>query len=339
MSLTINRGSLCRGFTLIEMAVVLVIIGLLIGIGSSMIGPLTKRAKLMETRETVKTAYEAVMGYAAQNKRLPTTTQFTQLGVKTSDSYGNPLNYYIWTGTDLCTSTGTYLTVNDASNGTAITKDKVAFILIANGENRCNQTGAASPFYIYQQGDSGAVSYPGFPSVPACPAGGDYDDIVMYADIDTIRGQICQPFTITTWSLPMGTVNQPYQNVTLTAANGTPPFTWTCPVLPAGLRLDQKTGVISGTPTQPGSYPVTVQACDSDDRQQHIPCVQPTANQYRYATTTLSITINPSGGGGGPTSCSDCGPNYYDNHGQCNKNCRFPCRQSSCGSINCWQCI
>ncbi|MGB9711925.1 MAG: putative Ig domain-containing protein [Dissulfurimicrobium hydrothermale] len=332
MSLTINRGSLCRGFTLIEMAVVLVIIGLLIGIGSSMIGPLTKRAKLMETRETVKTAYEAVMGYAAQNKRLPTTTQFTQLGVKTSDSYGNPLNYYIWTGTDLCTSTGTYLTVNDASNGTAITKDKVAFILIANGENRCNQTGAASPFYIYQQGDSGAVSYPGFPSVPACPAGGDYDDIVMYADIDTIRGQICQPFTITTWSLPMGTVNQPYQNVTLTAANGTPPFTWTCPVLPAGLRLDQKTGVISGTPTQPGSYPVTIGNSIS-----HVSSRQPTnidmLQRHCQLQSILPVVV------GGPTSCSDCGPNYYDNYGQCNKNCRFSCLQSSCGSINCWQCI
>ncbi len=38
------------GFTLIEIAIVLVILGLLVTLGASMIGPLTKRAKLNETR-------------------------------------------------------------------------------------------------------------------------------------------------------------------------------------------------------------------------------------------------------------------------------------------------
>ncbi len=56
------------GFTLVELAIVLVIVGLLIGMGAGLLGPLTKRAKLIETRNTVKEVYETINGYAAANK-------------------------------------------------------------------------------------------------------------------------------------------------------------------------------------------------------------------------------------------------------------------------------
>jgi prepilin-type N-terminal cleavage/methylation domain-containing protein len=51
-----------KGVTIIELAVVLVILGILVGIGASMMGSLTKRAKLTETRETVNAAVDAVTG-------------------------------------------------------------------------------------------------------------------------------------------------------------------------------------------------------------------------------------------------------------------------------------
>jgi hypothetical protein len=54
---------------------------------------------------------------------------------------------------------------------------------------------------------------------------------------------------ITTTSLPTGTRLTPY-STTLTAA-GSPVGTWTASPLPAGLTLNQSTGVISGTPTDP----------------------------------------------------------------------------------------
>lgn len=282
-------GKRSNGFTLIEMAIVLVIIGLLLGAGASLIGPLTKRAKLIEDRETVKTLYEAIRGFAAQNKQLPADT--SAIGVKTTDAYGNPIDYYLWTGTNLCTTTGTYLTVNDSSSGTSITKNNVAFILIARGENRCNQTGSASPFNIFPQGQQ---VNPG-----TCPAGDDYDDIVMYADIDTIRQNICNTFRITTDSLPSGTEEQAYSTTVLQATDGTLPYTWsiTNGSLPPGLSLSNLTsgtcgtitctsanpcGCISGTPTQAGSFSFTLQVTDSDTLQ------------HRTATKSLSITINPN---------------------------------------------
>ena len=66
-----------EGFTIIEMAVVLIIVGLMVGFGASLIRPLFERSKRIETQETVKAAVESVTGYAvSHNSRLPDTSQF-----------------------------------------------------------------------------------------------------------------------------------------------------------------------------------------------------------------------------------------------------------------------
>ena len=85
--------------------------------------------------------------------------------------------------------------------------------------------------------------------------------------------------TITTTSLPSGTVGTAY-NQTL-AATGTAPITWdiTTGTLPAGLSLDQNTGAISGTPAAAGTSNFTVKA----------------TNSFGTDTKALSITINSIG--------------------------------------------
>ena len=78
--------------------------------------------------------------------------------------------------------------------------------------------------------------------------------------------------SITTTSLPAGTVGQPY-NQTLRATGGTGGLTWSIVAgnLPAGLNVDQPTGVISGTPLVPaGTSSFTVRVADAagqDDTQ------------------------------------------------------------------------
>jgi len=273
-----------KGFTLVELAIVLIIVGLLIGMGAGLIGPLTKRAKLIETRNTVKEVYETINGYAAANKRLP--PNLTVLSAKTMDSYNRGLLYYpvaALTSSDLCTTPGTYLTVNDI--GAA--KTNVAFIVFSQGENLCNQTGTASPFNI---NDTGVQT--------ACIGGGgtrEYDDIVMYVDIITLRQQICNSFKVVTDSLPTGTEEVAYSSTTLDATDGTTPYIWSLASgssLPPGLNLAGN-GAISGTPTTDGSYNFTVQVCDNDDPNPPNNC-PPTTNKDRVATKSLAITINPN---------------------------------------------
>src|SRR6185312_7776527 len=85
----------------------------------------------------------------------------------------------------------------------------------------------------------------------------------------------------TTSSLPNGTVNVAYPATTLTAVNGTAPYTFTATNLPAGLTISAG-GQITGTPTAAGTTQVTFTVTDS------------TSPAHNTATANLSITIVPA---------------------------------------------
>ena len=63
--------------------------------------------------------------------------------------------------------------------------------------------------------------------------------------------------------LPVGGVGTPY-SFTLTAAGGTPPYAWEMVggSLPPGLSLNPVTGLITGTPTTAGDYPLKIRVTD-----------------------------------------------------------------------------
>jgi len=98
------------------------------------------------------------------------------------------------------------------------------------------------------------------------------------------------PPVITTTTLPAGTLGQPY-NQTLQAVGGTGARTWsiTTGTLPPGLHLDQATGVISGTPTVPGTSSFTVEVRDAAGQAatQALSITINAANPPRITTTTL----------------------------------------------------
>ncbi|MBV9070854.1 MAG: S-layer family protein [Acidobacteria bacterium] len=74
----------------------------------------------------------------------------------------------------------------------------------------------------------------------------------------------CQTITVNNPATNTGTVNTAFsQTFTAPAAIGTKTFTLNSGTLPAGLTLSSA-GVLSGTPTQTGSFPITVKATDSN---------------------------------------------------------------------------
>jgi Putative Ig domain len=86
------------------------------------------------------------------------------------------------------------------------------------------------------------------------------------------------PLFITTTQLPPGTLNMPYQ-APLNAKGGVPPFTWSIlsGELPPGLTLVAGAGVITGTPTEAGTFSFAVQVSDRINER---------------ARANLQITIN-----------------------------------------------
>jgi hypothetical protein len=101
------------------------------------------------------------------------------------------------------------------------------------------------------------------------------------------------PLAISSTTLPGGTSNQAY-SATLNATGGKAPYTWSIPpnTLPAGLSLNQSTGLISGTPTGTGTSNFTVAVADAESPAQS----KSVSLSIAVAAPALTISASLPGG-------------------------------------------
>jgi Tfp pilus assembly protein FimT len=181
-----------KGFTLVELAIIMVLVGILVGIGASMVGPLTKRAKLNETRDIVNGAVEAVVGFAAPRNRVPDLTASPSAtsfwtNVRTQNDAWTRQLVYVYDNnlaTSICSRTTTSITVRACTNAGCTTYTdvlNVAFLVFSVGDNSVNQSYAAGSAAI-----TAATTIPTYP-VGVTVSGLENDDVAKWMTLSELQ--------------------------------------------------------------------------------------------------------------------------------------------------------
>jgi len=220
-----------KAFTLIELAMVIIIIGLLLGIGITAFSILIKRSKISETKEIINAATEAVLGYTYSAKKLPDAVHFSQIIRQKKDAFGKDVVYIYDRGlTAYCGRLKTNITVEVCPDVICSTPTQtvhnVAFIILSGSANYNNQTAgsgeitADTTIRVYEFGVN-VDNYPGDMNRVE-----PYDDIVKWITLAELHNnKSCEPLHIENTVLPDGIEDTPY-NGKIDVKGGVPPYTF-----------------------------------------------------------------------------------------------------------------
>ena len=282
-----------KGIALLYIVMVVVFIGVVVAAAALLTGPLAQRSKTVEARGVIDSAMQSVIGYAATNRRLPTTAQFDGAVRKASDAWGNPL-YYIVDGNlappspgassdYICGRASTSISVRQCLTDNCATYNditNVAFVVVSGGKNFNVQTAlAGTRVTVYTQNDATdrddcttAANCPGY-SGTMINRPERYDDIVKWVTLEELKnkmgcyGSTPGRFKVLNNELPTACIGQSY-SATLYSDGGVTPYgnwTWAASVLPAGLSMNFSTGAITGAPTGPAQiHKIMFSRNDSD---------------------------------------------------------------------------
>ena len=311
-----------KGFTLVELAIVLIIIGIVIGIGAKVADILLKKAKYDQTKELLDTALKGISAFSSSAGRLPTGSELASVIQITTDPYGNPI-YYVYDSSlstsSPCERTSTNITINICSDATCSspvqTIENVAFILISGNGNSNNQThgggqvNSATTVNVYQYG------------VDVDNYSGDvnriepYDDVVVWMTLQELRGEMncpsLSPNITSPTNLPPATEEEGY-SYTLTAEGGVN-LKWgvlsggTCDISNASytfgtggwLTLERDTGQLQGVANEDTtSPPGVISSCTATVNLNVCVCSDINGNNTcdsnePYDSQTLSLIVNP----------------------------------------------
>ncbi|MGB4937723.1 MAG: LamG-like jellyroll fold domain-containing protein, partial [Ferruginibacter sp.] len=169
--------------------------------------------------------------------------------------------------------------------------------LYIDGVFRLSTTeGTTAPSYPLNL-QAGAMTFSGFSPPRYNPFGGKIDELRIYnralsaVEIQTLSdGALClacPTITVTNPAVTTGLQGLPF-NQSFSASGGTGPYTYTTvSSLPSGITLSTA-GVLSGTPTVTGTFPIVVTATDAGL------CTGTSATYNLVISSCPTITLNPA---------------------------------------------
>jgi prepilin-type N-terminal cleavage/methylation domain-containing protein len=202
-----------RGFTLIEIAIVMVIIGVLAGGGVSLMGMLTKRKARTETIDYLEQAQAALISFADINGRLPWvdtsgdglenagatsgSLPFQTLRLSPTDPYKRTLRYEFNAnlGTSL-TASCSALRAGLSGGPDVVDADgtpasfPIAAILVSAGTMDADSDGNVFDDII--TGTHLGDNRDGNPNYIRHPSVDNFDDLVVYLGENKLYGEICE---------------------------------------------------------------------------------------------------------------------------------------------------
>jgi prepilin-type N-terminal cleavage/methylation domain-containing protein len=265
-----------RGFTLIEIAIVMVIIGLLAGGAVPLMSVLSERKTRNETLDYLGEAKAALINFAKINGRLPSadtngdgnsdagafsgTLPYLTLRISAADPQKRSLRYALNNslGTNLSTSCaalraglgGAPLMVDADGSATAF---PVAAVLVSAGSK--DSDGDGNVFDDVTTGTHLGDNTDGTPNYIRYPPGTLFDDLVVYLDGLTLYGEICgNPKVAISNGASLGANIFVYNRTTLSDIGIVAPNTTTSYGVMSGSQIELRTaaagaGVIIGTST------------------------------------------------------------------------------------------
>jgi len=320
-----DRNNNAHGFSLVEMAIILVVIGLMTGLGAGMIGPMMKRMWNNETKDTLAAAAEGAISHATMHKRIPALAEIPSVARTMNDAWRKGIAYIPdspLTTPDICGRKSTGLSVLQCGSDPACSAPGVvqnaAFVLASGGENTNIQIGtgafAGCPagktcIRVWNQGTPNLDGYPSDMSRSE-----SFDDLVTWITLDELRikaGCDGPPLRIVNREIPSGSEGSGY-TAQLIADGGVPfasggSFRWCVQgAMPAGLSLIpsatsancQNAGeataawgqadslVISGTPSAGANGSYAISIFARDNND-------PSSANDNMAWRTFVITIHP----------------------------------------------
>ncbi|NPA74389.1 MAG: type II secretion system protein [Epsilonproteobacteria bacterium] len=202
-----------KAFTLIELAIVLSILGILIGGGFKIYKMQREKAYVKEAKEYTQASKDAIIGYSLDYIDLPTWSEFAQnlSPVKGTISDLNKTLFYfadpdLQNDQDICTFNTTKLQVDVYKNGSLDhTISNVAFVIAARSANHNIQT-----YYSNNSGQYTVKTYDYSSKVDDNPSdftrNEQYDDTIEWVTLSQLQKSInCQnnkPIIVNNYSLP-----------------------------------------------------------------------------------------------------------------------------------------